>query len=147
MAGDATGSPWSTRLIDLAVITARPDLCQKQTYKSHRSAVPVYHLGSPDEKEERIVGKEPQTAKQQSRLAQITRQDRFQIALALHSPVEINAQAANYQERTEEELLQGADALLPAIQARTIFLEGELLSKPGFEEAICESNTRLLIVA
>ena len=84
------------------------------------------------------MGKESQTAKQQSRLAPLTRQDRFQIALALHSPVEQDVQVANYQEPTENELLQLANALLPTIQARTIFLEGEILNKPGFEEAIRE---------
>jgi hypothetical protein len=79
------------------------------------------------------MGKGPQTTKRQE---QLTQQDRLQIALALHVPVERDIQAAHYQERSEKELLQGADTLVQALYARTIFLEGEILNKEGFAQAI-----------
>jgi hypothetical protein len=84
------------------------------------------------------MGTTPQHTNRQASKAQITRQDRLQIALALHSPVERDVQAAQYQEKSEEELLQMANALLPAIENRTIFLEGEILGKEGFAQAVQE---------
>lgn len=80
------------------------------------------------------MGTEPHAAKP----IPLTRQDRLQIALALHTPVERDAQAAQYQEKDDEELLQLANALLPAIKSRTIFLDGEILAKEGFAQAVRE---------
>jgi hypothetical protein len=71
-----------------------------------------------------------------SSLAPLTQQDRLQIALALHVPVERDAQAALYQELSEEALIQRAETLLQALQDRAIFIEGEIRSKEGFAEAV-----------
>lgn len=68
----------------------------------------------------------------------INQQDHLQIALALHTHVEREAQAARYREKSDDELLSLANALLPAIENRTIFLEGEMLSKDGFAQAVQE---------
>ncbi len=84
------------------------------------------------------MGTGPHITNQQASLAPLTRADRLQIALALHTPVERDAQAAQYQEKDDEELLQLANALLPAIESRTIFLDGEILSKEGFAQAVRE---------
>lgn len=84
------------------------------------------------------MGTTPHTTNLRASPAPLTQQDRLQIALALHAPAERDAEAANYQELSEEELHQRADALLAATQARSIFLEGEILSKEGFAKAIRE---------
>lgn len=84
------------------------------------------------------MGTTPQHTKQQASQAQITRADRLQIALALHTPVEHDVQAAQYQEKSDEEVLQMANALLPAIENRTIFLDGEILTKAFFAQAVRE---------
>lgn len=84
------------------------------------------------------MGAIPHRTNQQASLALLNRQDRLQIALALHTPVERDAQLFHYQELSEEELLRQADVLLQALQARSIFLEGEILSKEGFAQAIRE---------
>lgn len=68
----------------------------------------------------------------------INQQDHLQIALALHTHVEQEAQAARYREKSNDELLSLANALLPAIENRTIFLEGEILNKDGFAQAVQE---------
>lgn len=84
------------------------------------------------------MGTGPHSTNQRASLAPLTRADRLQIALALHTPVECDVQAANYREKSDEELLQLANALFPAIENRTIFLDGEILSKAGFADAVRE---------
>src|SRR5258707_11553259 len=75
-------------------------------------------------------------ANRQASPAPLTRADRLQIALALHTPIERDVQAAQYREKSDEELLQMANALFPAIENRTIFLDGEIMSKEGFAQAV-----------
>jgi hypothetical protein len=106
-----------------------------QLAKNQVVGIPVYHLNVTGEKHMRTI---PQRTNRQASSAQLTRQNRLQIALALHTPVERNAQTLQYQELSEDELFQHADALLQALQARTIFLEGEILSKEGFAQAVQE---------
>jgi hypothetical protein len=72
----------------------------------------------------------------QASLAPLTRADRLQIALALHTPIEREVQAAQYREKSDEELLHMANALFPALENRTLFLEGEMLHKEGFAQAV-----------
>jgi hypothetical protein len=79
---------------------------------------------------------ERRVTNRQASLAPLTRADCLQIALALHTPVEREVQAARYREKSDEELLHMANALFPAIENRTIFLEGEMLHKEGFAQAV-----------
>lgn len=84
------------------------------------------------------MGTGPHSTNWQASLAPLTKSDRLQIALALHTPVERDVQTAQYQEKGDEELLHLANALLPAIENRTIFLDGEILTKADFAQAVRE---------
>jgi hypothetical protein len=78
------------------------------------------------------------TGPQSKNAESLTRQDRLQIALALHTPVERDTQTFTYRDLSEEELGQQADLLVQAFRARTLFLDGEILTKEGFAQAVRE---------